>query len=346
MMKTLLYILHSGQRYGTEKMALSTLVHLKDQAQVILFAPHGPVQQLAHEYGVPCHTFGSKAELAMQLWPYLKQPAVCVCSTGVSQALLVSALAVLRARWPSQLHIVHGGTDELLSYARKHWLQYLGIQLVAVSEFVKTRLLAHGCQAAGITVVENFLTESQLHRAMFATAGLQRICMMTRLDPIKQVGVAIDAWCRHPGLPELQICGTGWQSQDLQAQSAHLNQIKWHGFVEYPSEVLAECDLYLHTCDNEPFGLAILEAMDAGVPVLVPDQGGAASLVNNGVTGFYFRAGDSEDLARQIQMISQLSAKTLNTIVANARQELMLRFSAPRRVADYARLCGLSGGES
>lgn len=342
-MKTLLYILHSGQRYGTEKMALTTLAHLKDQAQVMLFAPHGPVEALASEYGVPCRCFNHKAELAALIWPYLKNPALCVCSTGVSQSLIISALAGLRGKWPTQLHIVHGGTDELLSYARKHWLQYLGIQLIAVSEFVKNRLIAHGCKPQGVTVVENFLTGKQLQRAMFGSAGLKRICMMTRLDPIKQVGVAIDAWCLHPVLPVLEICGTGWQSQRLQEQSAHLSHVQWHGFVEYPSEILSRSDLYLHTCDKEPFGLAILEAMDAGVPVLVPDQGGAASLVEDGITGFYFKAGDSEDLARQIQMINQLSAKTLNAIVANARQALQWRFCAQHRIADYARLCGLAG---
>ena len=340
-MKTLIYILHSGQRYGTERMALATLTQLKASTQAVLFAPIGPVQQLAQEQGVLCLGFRSRFELARQLWRYLAQTELCICSTGVSQALLVSLLTLMRGKWPNQIHIVHGGTDERLSYGRKHWLQYLGVKLVAVSEFVKTRLLAHGCKDQHITVIENFLTTEQNHRSAFTQSGIEKIAMITRIDPIKQVNVAIAAWCQHPNLPELHICGTGWQSDELQAKSTHLKQVKWHGFVEYTPTILLQSDLYVHTCDSEPFGLAILEAMATGVPVLVPDRGGAADLVNNGVTGFYFRAGDSNDLALQIQWISQLPASTLNTIVANARAQLASRFSATQRISDYARLCGI-----
>ncbi|WP_373975554.1 glycosyltransferase family 4 protein [Chitinibacter sp. SCUT-21] len=345
-MKTLLYILHSGQRYGTEKMALATLAYLKPVAKVVLFAPPGPVHQLAAEQGISCHTFNSKIELAHQIWPYLNQHPVCICTTGVSQALIVSVLNLFKAHWPKQFHIVHGGTDERLSYGRKHWLQYLGIELVAVSDFVKTRLLANGCSSKRITVIENFLTGQQQNpRPAFTQGGIRRICMLTRIDPIKQVDVAITAWQNNPQLPELHICGSGWLSDQLQKQSRHLRQIKWHGFVEYTSPILTQSDLYLHTCDSEPFGLAILEAMDAGVPVLVPNRGGAAALVQDGLTGFYFRAGDSKDLARKIWCIQQMNAEQLNTIVANAKQQLKQRFSAPERIADYARLCDISGGE-
>ena len=40
---------------------------------------------------------------------------------------------------------------------------------------------------------------------------------------------------------------------------------------------IADADLLVHLCPVEPFGLAILEAMAAAVPVLVPNSGGAVS---------------------------------------------------------------------
>ncbi|MGL6039597.1 MAG: hypothetical protein ACRC01_00185, partial [Deefgea sp.] len=82
-MKTVIYILHSGQRYGTERMALATLAQLKTCTQAVLFAPLGPVQQLAQEQGVVCLGFSSRLDLARQLWRYLAQPELCICSTGV-----------------------------------------------------------------------------------------------------------------------------------------------------------------------------------------------------------------------------------------------------------------------
>ena len=51
-------------------------------------------------------------------------------------------------------------------------------------------------------------------------------------------------------------------------------------------------DLLVHTCAEEPFGLVVLEAFAAGVPVLVPNAGGSASLVCDGDTGFHFAASE------------------------------------------------------
>jgi len=48
---------------------------------------------------------------------------------------------------------------------------------------------------------------------------------------------------------------------------------------------------------KETFGIAMLEAMASGVPVLAFNHGGAASLVKHGVTGYLARPGDYEDLA-------------------------------------------------
>jgi glycosyltransferase involved in cell wall biosynthesis len=91
-----------------------------------------------------------------------------------------------------------------------------------------------------------------------------------------------------------------------------------------------------------PIGLAILEAMAAGVPVLVADTGGAASLVDEGMSGFHFHANDAEALAQRLTDLAQASPAQLNSVVAGGYQALATRFSATARLADYRRL--LEGG--
>ena len=86
-----------------------------------------------------------------------------------------------------------------------------------------------------------------------------------------------DALDHEPALRALKfrIFGTGEHEALLKerAQRTHPN-VEFFGFSTDIGRELSESDLLLHLCPQEPFGLAILEAMSAGVPVLVPNQGG------------------------------------------------------------------------
>ena len=49
------------------------------------------------------------------------------------------------------------------------------------------------------------------------------------------------------------------------------------------------------TCFIDTFGMTALEAMSAGLPVIVPTEGGIAEMVTNGMDGFKI---DSKELGR------------------------------------------------
>ena len=49
--------------------------------------------------------------------------------------------------------------------------------------------------------------------------------------------------------------------------------------------LLNECDLFLDLSDWQAMGLTAMEAMACGVAVVVPEQGGASSIVSDGVNG-------------------------------------------------------------
>jgi len=101
---------------------------------------------------------------------------------------------------------------------------------------------------------------------------------------------------------------------------------------------LAQSDLLVHLCPEEPFGLAILEAMAAGVPVLVPDRGGAGSLVEEGISGFHFKADDPGDLARRLIQLREAPPPYLNRAVSGGFRALATRFSARDRIGQYRQL--------
>jgi len=79
-----------------------------------------------------------------------------------------------------------------------------------------------------------------------------------------------------------------------------------HGFVPHEkiAEIFASIDCLVIPSiwiENAPF--VIREAFAAGVPVVASDIGGMAEMVEDGVSGLHFKAGDAEDLARQLRRL-------------------------------------------
>ncbi|MDP3518330.1 MAG: glycosyltransferase family 4 protein [Pseudohongiella sp.] len=341
-MTPIAYILHSGNLYGTERMALATMTGLGQQGIGLLLAPPGPVHAEARALGIDSQIFRSSGELLRQLIPVLRQHSkLHLIATGVSHSLLAHALAMLFRCQLRHIHVVHGGTDERLSYGRKSLLNHLPVTLVAVSDFVRERLLAHGCRADRICVVENFLPCTRLApRRSSQISSIRRVAVVSRLDPIKRVGLLLDAIQRRPELKSLQfeVFGEGSEFEALKQRTMAFDNVILHGFQSDVASRMAEFDLLLHTCAEEPFGLAILEAMDSGIPVLVPNAGGAGALVENERTGFHFPANCSGGLANRLESIVQATQLTLAAMTTAAYHEMQTRFSPARGLRQYADL--------
>jgi alpha-1,6-mannosyltransferase len=65
------------------------------------------------------------------------------------------------------------------------------------------------------------------------------------------------------------------------------------------ASVLASADAFLHGCEAETFCMTAAEANASGIPVIVPDRGGAADFAR-GDGGLSYRAADHADLVRAI----------------------------------------------
>jgi len=341
-MTPILYILHSGNLYGTERMALATMTGLRQQGHGLLLAPPGPVHAEALALGIASQVFRSSGELLRRLAPeFRKHRELNLIATGVSHSLVAHALSRVFACRLRQLHVVHGGTDERLSYGRKALLNRLPVTLVAVSGFVRERLLAHGCRAERIRVVENFLPAAvHRRRGTGEIAPIGRVAIVSRVDPIKRISLVLDAIERRPALQALQfeVFGEGSEFHALKQRSAALPNVQLHGYQPDAAQRLADFDLLLHTCAEEPFGLAILEAMASGIPVLVPNAGGAGALVEDERTGFHFPANCSGGLANRLERIQGVATSTLASVTAAAQREIGARFSPERGLAQYSEL--------
>ncbi len=342
----LVYALHSGNLYGTERMALSTASGLVNEFDSVIMAPPGPALEEARRTGFEAIAFESPLQFAMALRPLLaRAPKLAFLATGVMHSSVCLAWNLLYRRQIAHLHLVHGGAAEHLSYGRKAKLNHRPVEFVAVSSYVRERLIANGVNAAQIRVIENFLPAAKVaaapRRRAFAGEPLRRLAVISRLDPEKRVDLLLDALEQDPAAArfEVRIFGTGWNGDALKQRVAasKLNVI-FEGFLPNVDQELAKADLLVHLCPVEPFGLAIIEAMAAGVPVLAPDAGGAGSLVEDGVSGFHFEADNAQSLAGMLNRIAALPADKINAVVRAGDHLLATRFSESERVADYRRI--------
>jgi len=134
------------------------------------------------------------------------------------------------------------------------------------------------------------------------------------------------------------VFGEGSEFDALRQRTMAIPNVQLHGYQSDAANRLAEFDLLLHTCAEEPFGLAILEAMDSGIPVLVPNAGGAGALIEDERTGFHFPANCSGGLANRLEGIVHKTHLTLAAMTTAAQHEIETRFSPARGLRQYAGL--------
>jgi L-malate glycosyltransferase len=88
-------------------------------------------------------------------------------------------------------------------------------------------------------------------------------------------------------------------AEDLGRELGVSDEIRFVGKQEQMEDILAIADLFLLTSEYESFGLAALEAMAAGVPVVSTNAGGLGEININGETGFMADVGDVETMSLQ-----------------------------------------------
>ena len=98
--------------------------------------------------------------------------------------------------------------------------------------------------------------------------------------------------------------------------------------------MISLADLFILTSKNESFGLAALEAMSAGVPVIGTTAEGLPELVRSEETGYLLPVGDVEGMARRsIEILSD--SKRYAAMSEAARRDAIERFDAQRVIPLY-----------
>jgi len=177
-------------------------------------------------------------------------------------------------------------------------------------------------------------------------AGCIRLAGVGALVRWKGWHLLVEALAKLPApvLARLKFChiGTDDGSADSRAYAGELRgrtmaagleqTIEWRGQQSSSAPLLSESDGLLVTSENEPFSIAMLEALGANVPVIAADSGGAADLVQPPKNGLLFKTGSPDDLARVLR--SLVETEELGRVRID--REALRRFSAPVVAAQWA----------
>jgi glycosyltransferase involved in cell wall biosynthesis len=174
-------------------------------------------------------------------------------------------------------------------------------------------------------------------------AGPPRIVSVGRIHPVKGFDVLIRAAAGlaadRPGLT-VEVYGAPQKGheahvralEELAAACGLAGSVRFAGHVQRPWTRWDGAAVYVQASREEPFGIALLEAMAAGLPVVATATDGPTEIIIDGATGLLVPPDDTEALATAIARI--VDDRALARALARAgREHVLATYTAASLVA-------------
>jgi N-acetyl-alpha-D-glucosaminyl L-malate synthase BshA len=221
-------------------------------------------------------------------------------------------------------------------------------KVTAVSDSLRKQTQDHFETETDISVIYNFINlerfsrkENPVARANFAPNGEKIIMHISNFRKVKRVDdvVKVFSMVREKTPVKLLFVGDGPERIKVQDTCRSLGicgDIIFLGKQDAVEDLLSLADLFVLPSAKESFGLAALEAMACGVPVISSNAGGLPEVNIHGQTGYLSEVGDIEAMAAGAIDIL-LDDNKLATFRDNARSKA-LEFSREKIVPQYEAL--------
>lgn len=255
---------------------------------------------------------------------------------------------------------LHGTDTRLVGLDPSYWriVRYSIEQshgVTAVSRHLADTSVADFQLTRPVEVIHNFIDTHHFRpgmcpqlRQMIAAVDEPLVVHVSNLRPVKRVADIIRAHAIITAATgaRLVIVGHGPERDDAERLAGELGiagKVLFVGTRDNVAPYLAAADLFMMASEQESFGVAALEAMSCGVPVVAPHVGGLPELVVDGVTGCLTSPGDVEALAEAaIDLLGDEPRRRAFGAAARERavREFAINAIVPRYVAHYERVLG------
>ncbi|MBC7862905.1 MAG: N-acetyl-alpha-D-glucosaminyl L-malate synthase BshA [Bacteroidia bacterium] len=222
--------------------------------------------------------------------------------------------------------------------------------VTAVSESLKRDTDSIFRITKDIEVIPNFINmaeyklsenENKCQKKQFAPNGEKILIHVSNFRKVKRVEDVLRVFdkVRKQMPAKLILVGDGPERGNIEKLCRELQtcgDIISLGKINDPKEVLSVADLFLLPSETESFGLAALEAMAMGVPVISTNTGGLPEVNVQGITGFLSNVGDVDNMAANAMRILK-DNETLKRFSDKAREQAQ-RFDISKILPYYEEL--------
>lgn len=182
--------------------------------------------------------------------------------------------------------------------------------VTAVSESLRKDTYAHFATDREIHVIPNFIqAKSELQpidlekRRHYALDHERILCHISNFRKVKRVEDVVEIFRQvQERIPAKLILGGDGPERPLVERMARemgiCNKIIFTGKVRETGPILEIADLFLLPSETESFGLAALEAMAEGVPVVSSNTGGIPEVNRHGFSGYLSNVGDVDAMSK------------------------------------------------
>jgi L-malate glycosyltransferase len=218
--------------------------------------------------------------------------------------------------------------------------------VTAVSDYLRRETYEHFSIQNEIEVIPNFVdterfkrTNKEHFRQALCPNGERVLVHVSNFRPVKRASDVVEVFTRlrTQGLPmKLLLVGDGPDRMSVEHQarsSGFYEDIRFLGKQDPVEEILSIADVFIMPSGSETFGLAALEAMACGVPVVATQIGGIPELVQEGIDGFLCELGDVEALTDRTRRL--VTDEDLHKTMAAAALDRAATFNIDRIVPAY-----------